>query len=63
MQTCVSMNLLCNFIEITLRHGCSSVHLLHIVRTALYKDTSGRFLLVKAFIFLQFLVKLQAAEL
>ena len=31
----------CNFIEITLRHGCSSIHLLHIFRTLFYKNTSG----------------------
>ena len=32
-------------IEITLRHGCSSVKLLHIFRTPLLKNTSGRLLL------------------
>ena len=37
--------LLCNFIEITLRHGCSPVNLLHIFRTLLSKNTSGRLLL------------------
>ena len=31
----------CNFIEITLRHGCCSIHLLHIFRTLFYKNTSG----------------------
>ena len=30
-----------NFIEITLRHGCSLANLLHIFRTPFYKDTSG----------------------
>ena len=30
------------FIEITLWHGCSPVNLLHIFRTCLYKNTSGR---------------------
>ena len=39
--------LLCNFIEITLRHGCSPVNLLHIFRTAFTKKTSGRLLLKK----------------
>ena len=31
----------CNFIEITLRHGCSPLNLLHIFRTAFTKNTSG----------------------
>ena len=30
-----------NFIEITLRHGCSPVNLLHISRILFYKSTSG----------------------
>ena len=34
-----------NFIEITLRHGCSPVNLLHNFRTPLPKNTSGRLLL------------------
>ena len=33
------------FIEITLRHGCSSVNLLHIFRTPFLKNTSGLLLL------------------
>ena len=40
--------LLCNFIEITLRHRCSPVNLLHIFRTLFSKDTSGELLLVPA---------------
>ena len=36
--------LLCNFIEITLRLGCSPVNLLHIFRTLFSKNTSGRLL-------------------
>ena len=32
-QSVISIKLLCNFIEITLRHGCSTVNLLHIFRT------------------------------
>ena len=32
---------LCNFIEITLWHGCSPVNLLHIFRTPFLKNTSG----------------------
>ena len=34
-----------NFIEITLRHGCSPVNWLHIFRTPFPKNTSGRLLL------------------
>ena len=33
-----------NFIEITLRHGCPPVNLLHIFRTPFSKNTSGRLL-------------------
>ena len=35
-----------NFIEITLRHGCSPVNLLHILRTPFSKNTSRRLLLL-----------------
>ena len=34
-----------NFIEITLRNGCSAVNLLHIFRTPYTKNTSGWLLL------------------
>ena len=34
-----------NFIEITLRHGCSPVNLLHIFKTPFLKNTSGWLLL------------------
>ena len=34
-----------NFIEITFRHGCSPVNLLHIFRTPFPKSTSGWLLL------------------
>ena len=37
---------LCNFIEITHRHGCSPVNLLHIFRTPFLKNTSGQLLLI-----------------
>ena len=37
----ISKKLQSNFIEITLRHGCSPVTLLHISRTSFYKNTSG----------------------
>ena len=33
-----------NFIEISLRHGCSPVNLLHIFRAPFLKNTSGRLL-------------------
>ena len=33
MLKCDSIKLLCNFIEIALRHGCSPANLLHIFRT------------------------------
>ena len=36
---------LVNFIEITLRHGCSPVKFLHIFGTSFLKSTSGRLLL------------------
>ena len=35
----------CNFIEITLRHGCSPVNVLHMFRIPFLKNTSGRLLL------------------
>ena len=38
--------LLCNFIEITLRHACFPVNLLHIFRTPFSKNTAGWLLLV-----------------
>ena len=37
--------LLCNFIEITLRHGCSPLNFLHIFRAPFTKNTSGWLLL------------------
>ena len=41
----ISKNSASNFIEITLRHGCSPVNLLHIFRTPFPKNTSGWLLL------------------
>ena len=41
----ISIKFLCNFIEISLRHGCSPVNLLHIFRTSFPKDTSRGLLL------------------
>ena len=40
--------LLCNFIEVALRHGCSPVNVLHIFRTPFPKNTSGWLLLMLA---------------
>ena len=45
MPKCISIKLLCSSIEITLRHGCSPMDLLHIFRTAFLKKTSGWLLL------------------
>ena len=44
-RNAISIKLLCNFIKITLRHGCSPVNLLHIFITPFSKKTSGRLLL------------------
>ena len=40
-RSVISVNLSCNFIEITLRLGCFPVNLLHIFRTTFDKNTSG----------------------
>ena len=40
-QSVISIKLQSNFIDITLRHGCTTVHLLHIFRTHFLKNTSG----------------------
>ena len=44
-QSVISIKLQSSFIEITLRHGCSPVNLLHISRTPFLKNTSGWLLL------------------
>ena len=44
-QSAISMKLLCNFITITLRYGCSPVNLLHIFRISFLKNTSEWLLL------------------
>ena len=49
-QNVISIKLLWNFVKITLRHGCAPVNLLHIFRTAVPKNTSGRLLLMAAFV-------------
>ena len=40
-RSAISIKLLCNFIEIILRHGCSPVNLLHISRAPFPKNTLG----------------------
>ena len=45
MAKCDFNKAACNFIEITLRHGCSPVNLLHIFRAPFPKNTSGWLLL------------------
>ena len=44
-RSAISIKLLCNFIEITHRHGCSPVNLLHIFTTPFPRNTSGGLLL------------------
>ena len=44
-QSVISIKLLCNFIEIVLRHGYSPVTLLHIFKTRFCKNTFGGLLL------------------
>ena len=41
----ISIKLLCNFLEIKLRYGCSPANLLHIFRSAFLKNTTGWLLL------------------
>ena len=48
-RSMISIKLFCNFIEITLRHGCSPVSLLHFFRMPFLKNTSGWLLLVYVF--------------
>ena len=44
-RSVISIKLICKFIEITLRQGCSLVNLLHIFKTPFIKNSSGRLLL------------------
>ena len=44
-RSAISIKLLSNFVKIVLRHGYSSVNLLHIFRTLFLKNTCGRLLL------------------
>ena len=45
-RSVISIKLLCNFIELTLRHWCSPVNLLQIFRIPFPKNTSGRLFLL-----------------
>ena len=45
-QNVISIKLLCKFVEITLRHGCSPVNLLYIFKPPFPKNTSGWLLLM-----------------
>ena len=45
-RSVISIKLLCNFIEIRLRNGCSPVNFLHIFRTSFLKNRSGQLLLI-----------------
>ena len=45
-RSVISIKLQSNVIDITLRHGCSPVNLLHIFRTPFYKSTYGGLLLL-----------------
>ena len=44
----ISVKLQSNFIEITLRRGCSPVNLLHIFRKHFYKNKHGMFCYLNA---------------
>ena len=46
-RSAISMKMQSSFIEIALRHGCSSVNLLHIFKTPFPKNTSGWLLLTR----------------
>ena len=45
-QMVISIELQSNFIEMTFRHGCSSVNFLHIFRTLFARNTCGWLLLL-----------------
>ena len=45
MPKCDFNKVACNFVEITLRHGCSSVNLLHTIRAPFPNNNTGRLLL------------------
>ena len=52
-RSVISIKLLCNFIEISLRHECSPANMLHIFRTTFLRNTSGWLLLTLIFFFFQ----------
>ena len=52
-RSVISVNLLCDFIEITLKYWCSSVNLLQISRTPFSKNISGWLLLEKVNVMLK----------
>ena len=58
-RSVISIKLQSNFIEITLRHGCSPVNLLHIFRATFLKNTSGWLLLCEAFLELRFRISVR----
>ena len=49
-RSVISIKLLCNFTEITLRNECSPVDLLYIFRTPFYQNTCGGLLLISLLI-------------
>ena len=52
-----------NFIEITLRHGCSPVNLLHNFRAPFLKNTSGRLPLTKWWVLLSCIISAVVQEI
>ena len=54
-QSVILIKLLCNFIEITVRHGCFPVNLLQIFRTSFLKNTRGWLVLHLFHVFIAYL--------
>ena len=54
LYTEAAIQILCNFVEIALRHGCPPVNLLHILRTPFFKNTSGWLLLFRIWLSVKF---------
>ena len=46
MPKCDFIKFICNFIEMTLRQGCSPENLLHVFRKPFFKNTLGGLLLI-----------------
>ena len=61
-QSVISKQLPCNFIEITLCHGCSPANVLHILRTPFTKNTSGCLLQNCEKVSLQIIINLNWSE-